>query len=227
VRTARACAVAVAALLVLSGCASTVGGHLVGQPASPVAPSAPGSGTPSPPPSSPASSAAASALHAKLIAPPKDSVPWGNSWARLTDPTPRQFAAHVYPAAQLADALDALTADGLRIVTHRTWIDVNSTQADVILTQFANDAGAVARFDDVTNDCTGFSDVTTLHFTGGSTGADACAFRVKAVDDLGFIRAKAYAREGNMVMEVFTYSRTRFDQTDTFAWARAQMARLG
>jgi hypothetical protein len=226
-------AAALAALALLTGCASVVTGDGAPLPGAGTAGSAtsPTTGVSSSPPDVPSATttpgtttpAPTTDLAALLAPAPSGSKPWDTAWSRNDKPTLDEFVAHVYPAQSTALAKSQLKAQGIKDIAHRTWIATDANQADVVLLRFDTTAGAVSRYRSATMAKAGAPG--QLHFdVPGFT--EAVGYYSPVLDELGDVRAIVYGQIGDIVLEVFFYSPAQLDQAAAVAAATAQLSLL-
>jgi hypothetical protein len=220
-----------AALLLLTACASTVSGTGT------VASGASGSGShdfpssrpnSSPPTSSTSSSTSASTqppadLPGLLLPPPAGSHPWNNAWARNTSPTVEEWVAEVYASSARADIVAQLRDQGVNSIAHRTWVAVDDNQADLVLLSFDSPGGAAERYDVATSAKSHVAGVTPFEIPGVD---HAVGYADPKVDSLGNVPAIVYVLKGNVVVELFYYSAGRLRTGDAITWTQGQVSRL-
>jgi hypothetical protein len=230
---------AVAALTVITGCASVVGGD--GTPgtgtrttttattASATSASGTESSSPTDTPtttvtSTGSTSSSPAADLATLLAPaPSGSRPWDTPWSRNEKPTLDDFVAHVYPVRSADLAKSQLKAQGIKDIAHRTWIGTDANQADTVLLRFNTTAGAVSRYRSATVAKAG--DKGQLHFdVPGFT--EATGYYNPVLDELGDVRTIVYGQVGAIVVEVFFYSPAKLDKPAAIAAITAQLSLL-
>jgi hypothetical protein len=155
--------------------------------------------------------------------PPAGSHPWSSDWARMRTPTVRQFVVWDYGSLYVEQQISLLDAEGLRYIAHETWLAPDGDQADMLLMQFADAAGAQSRYLYATVARRSAAGMRTFH---APHEPRVVGFYRPKLDRLGNVVAIMYAQVHQYVVEEFYYSPARIRTADAIAWMRTQLARL-
>lgn len=158
-----------------------------------------------------------------LETPPARSAPGTSSWARNYTPSAAQFVTEFYGPATRAKVRASLAAEGLTGIAHVLWITSDLVQADIVLLQFRDAAGAAARRADVLRATE--PDTTLTKYSLGGRG-DPIVFHTTHIDAQNNISSRAYATVGDVFVELFMFSPVQYERAYLEGWLTTQIARL-
>lgn len=211
----RLAGLAVAVLVLSSGCTQVIASTALARPVGAVTSTGDGP------------ACVASGLISCLMDIPPDSLPWRPQPTPVGILTVQQFVDHYYGTAtttQRDDQLNHLRALHLRSIARRNWTAGNADEADVLLLLFGSPAEAQDRALDAElayRPGDGFKRLL-LHRLDGKI----VVYQTLKPDSQGYLRAFAFAYFGDVEMEMFFFSRAQVDTPTLTSWLRQQSVLL-
>jgi hypothetical protein len=162
-------------------------------------------------------------LASYLETPPDQSSPANSSWAKNYEPSVKDFVGQFYSANVQTTVIKQLEDQGLTDVAHVLWLAADQVQSDIVLLQFATPGGAVARLAAVKN--ANAADSTLRSYTLPGRGSPILYYQPQA-DSRNNVLGKGYAVVGNILVEIFTYSRIEYAKGEVDLWLTNQIKLL-
>jgi hypothetical protein len=219
--------VGVAAAVSLAGCgvSVTVAGSGSSSPASTT--SAPPATTTTPPPTTATTSPCDLNLTGCLMTVPSGAVKWTNPDLGDGDTTIDKFVGWVYGSSTASDRtaeISRLSTAGVVEVSHRDWYINGHDQANIYLIRFNSPGNAASDLSAIESSAAASSAERTVTLSGVPLTTSTYAYTAASQ---GYMEAKSFALQGDIVMELFFFSPTTLDTATMSTWVNGQLAALG